>query len=515
MEIHVTGGDIALSTADSLLVNLCEGADGPGDATMAIDRALDGAISDLMADGEIRGKRGEITILHTLGKLQARRVVVLGLGKEAEVSTDHIRAAVAEAVRLLRRAGSRQIASILHGAGKLGIEVEHSAQATVEGALLGLYRFHDYRRDRKVDPDPEQFILVESEHGRLAGAERGAQRGEIMAAAANLTRDLANQPANFMTPSDLAAAAQKIAAETGLGCTVLDRPDMERLGMGGLLGVAQGSQQPPKFIVLHYRGAEKGDPDLALVGKGITFDTGGISIKPAEGMETMKTDMTGGASVIAAMGAIARLGPRINVVGIVPSTENMPSGTAYKPGDVVRAMNGKTIEVVNTDAEGRVVLSDGLSYARSLNARRIVDIATLTGAITVALGSHRSGAFTNNEAWLAQVTQAADRTGEKLWPMPLDDDYKDQIKSEVADLKNTGGRPAGSITAALFLAAFAEDTPWVHLDIAGTARASRTRGYVTEGSSGVPARTLIELALSLAETLSHAPGAISAVASAR
>jgi leucyl aminopeptidase len=514
MKIEVLGGDIAASSADSIVVNLVEGLTTPGGATAAVDRALGGAIAELIAAGEIKGERNELTLIHTLGKLPARRVLVVGLGKKETVDANVVRHALAEALRRLRQAGSRSVATILHGAGAIGLSPEAAAQAIVEGALLGLYRFADYRRDRKLDPDPEELILIEPDAGKRAAAADGARRGEITARAACLARDLANQPANFMTPTDLASTAQRVASAHGLACTVLERAQMQELGMGALLGVAQGSAQPPKFIILEYRGNGSGDPDLALVGKGITFDTGGISIKPAEGMESMKTDMTGGATVIATLGAIAQLRPRLNVVGIVPATENMPSGTAYKPGDVVRAMNGKTIEVVNTDAEGRVILSDGLSYARQLKAARLVDIATLTGAMVVALGHHRTGAFTNNPEWLEQVKAAAERSGEKIWPMPLDDEYKDQIKSAVADLKNTGGRPAGSVTAALFLAAFAEDTPWVHLDIAGTARSAKQRGYIPEGSTGVPVRTLIEIVLGLAEAQAAVRPAVATAARA-
>jgi leucyl aminopeptidase len=296
----------------------------------------------------------------------------------------------------------------------------------------------------------------------------------------------------------MAERAKAVAAERGLECQVLERKDMEKLGMGALLGVAKGSHQPPKFIILHYRGGKEGATPLGLVGKGITFDTGGISIKPSQGMAEMKSDMAGGAAVIAAMSAIAQLKPKINVTALVPATENMPGGGAQKPGDVVRAMNGKSIEVVNTDAEGRLILADALSYARRLGLSPVVDVATLTGAIVTALGRAIMGAMTNNEALLDRLREASAAAGEKLWQLPLLEEYKEHIKSEVADIKNTGNREAGSITGALFLQEFIEDTPWVHLDIAGVDHVEKEKGVLLKGSSGIPVRTLVNLALSLA-----------------
>ena len=309
---------------------------------------------------------------------------------------------------------------------------------------------------------------MERDSGKVGDLERGVQRGQLMAEAAILARDMVNEPANVMTPSRMAEIASHVADDVALELEVLERHDMQEMGMGAFLGVAQGSDEPPKMIVLRY----KGDPDnpsnnIGLIGKGITFDTGGISIKPAGGMEDMKGDMAGGASVIAAMQAIGRLKPRINVTGMVAATENMPGGSAQRPGDVVRSMSGKTIEVINTDAEGRLVLADALCYARQLGLTRLVDIATLTGAVVVALGHACSAVMGNDDDLIDRVIKAGESEGEKIWQLPMYDDYKEQIKSNVADMKNTGGRPAGSITAAQFLAEFAEDTPWAHLDIAG------------------------------------------------
>jgi leucyl aminopeptidase len=321
---------------------------------------------------------------------------------------------------------------------------------------------------------------------------RGIERGRIIAEAANRARDMVNEPSNFMTPTDMAEAARKLAGEYGLGIEVFDRDKMEELGMGGLLGVSRGSQQPPRFIILTYKGRPSDDIDLALVGKGITFDSGGIDIKPSERMHEMKGDMAGGASVMAALTALAQLKPKINVTGLIPATENLPSGNAMKPGDIISAMNGKTIEVLNTDAEGRLILADALSYAKKLGARAIIDIATLTGACHVALGDVCSGAFTNDQRLADRLIAAGRETGELLWQLPMYDEYKEQLKSDIADIKNIGGRYGGAISAAKFLAEFIDGTPWVHLDIAGTYYTDREKGYIVKGATGIPVRTLVE-----------------------
>jgi leucyl aminopeptidase len=304
-----------------------------------------------------------------------------------------------------------------------------------------------------------------------------------------------NEPANFMTPSDMAEIARKVATEYGLDYTVLEREQMQELGMGALLGVAPGSQQPPKFIILKYEGDDPSHKPLGLVGKGITFDSGGISLKPSESMSDMKGDMSGGATVIAALRGIAQLKPKINITALIPATENLPSGTALKPGDVLKAMNGKTIEIANTDAEGRLILADALSYAQKLELTPVVDIATLTGACHIALGDFATGAFTNDQELCNKVVKAGDEAGEKLWQMPMYEEYKEQNKSEIADIKNTGGRYGGAITAAKFLNEFTGDIPWVHLDIAGTFYSSKEKGYLIKGATGVGVRTLINFAI--------------------
>jgi leucyl aminopeptidase len=541
MDIRVRRGDIARQAAGALVVNLFEGVTQPGGATGAVDRALDGAISRVIQDGDCRGKENEFTLIHTLGKIPSPRVLVAGLGKQEGFTLDKVRSVAAGAARYLRRIRCETIASITHGAGIADLDPEACAQAIAEGTILGLYTFDRHKKPKEDHVDVRELALVEFDQSRVGALRRGVERGVVLADAANFSRDLANEPGNVLTPTELAARAEALARDTGLECEVHDRQWMEEQGMGALLGVAKGSHQPPQFIVLRYHGkwptevrrllkqlgkakargahgearriagilrSKHGhyvsrQPDepahLALVGKGITFDTGGISIKPAAGMQEMKGDMSGAAAVVAAMGAIARLKPSISVTAVVPATENMPGGSATKPGDILRTMSGKTIEVINTDAEGRLILADGLAYAGQQSPTAIVDVATLTGAIAIALGNVAVGAMTNNDALYARVQHAATTAGEKVWQLPMYDEYKEQIKSEVADMKNTGGRGAGSITAAFLLKEFVDDTPWVHLDMAGVDNYAKEKGVLVKGASGIPVRTLVHLALDLAK----------------
>lgn len=497
MNVRVVAEDVRKVRADALIVNVFQGVKQPTGATGAVDRALRGAISRLIASGEIKGRKGELTVIHVFGRIPAARVGVLGLGPKAGLDAEAVRTGMAEATRSLRRVGARRIATILHGAGEGGLDPAMAARAMVEGTILGLYTYRKQGKDSE-EPTPEvrELIIVEADQAKVRAAREGARLGRVLAESTCLARDMANRPANFMTPTDMAEIARNVSAEAGLEVEILEKKDMERLGMGALLGVAKGSAQPPKFIILKYQGdPTNGKRVIGLVGKGVTFDTGGISLKPAAGMAAMKTDMSGGAAVIAAMRAIGLLKPKINVTGLVPAVENMPSGTAQKPGDVVTALNGKTIEVDNTDAEGRLLLADALSYGRTQGLSPMIDVATLTGAMRQAMGTVCTGAFTNDEPTLKRLLRAAEVAGEKMWQFPMFEEYKEQIKSDVADLKNTGGATAGSITAALFLAEFSETTPWVHLDIAGTARPEATKGYLVKGASGVPVRTLVQFVL--------------------
>ena len=505
--VKVVAGDITDFSTPALVVNLFEGVKHPSGGTGAVDRALDGAISALIEDGEIRGKLGELTLLHTLGRIPANRVVVAGLGKAGDFDAAGVRRVSGDVARFLRRKGIGEFATIAHGAGIGGLNPADSAQAIAEGTLLGLYRFDSYRSNGNGGDDGEggsdvaSVTIVERNAEAVDDLAAGASVGVALAESTMLARDLVNHPANIMTPTRMADAARDVAEATELELDIMDRDRMREHGMGAFLGVAQGSEEPPKLIVLTYRG----DPDnpgnnLGLVGKGITFDTGGISLKPAANMEAMKGDMAGGASVIAAMRAIGTLKPRINVTGLIAATENMPGGRAQRPGDVVTAMNGKTIEVINTDAEGRLVMADALCYARSLGITRLVDVATLTGAMVVTLGKACTGMMGNSSHLAREVSEAGDQSGERFWELPMLEDYRELIRSDVADMKNTGGRQAGSITAAMLLREFAEDAEWVHLDIAGTSTASSSRGHLVKGATGVPTRTLAQLAMNLANS---------------
>ncbi|MDP2730059.1 MAG: leucyl aminopeptidase [Dehalococcoidales bacterium] len=498
MEIKVTLGDITRIEAGAIIVNFFEGMTALEGEASAVDKALDGAISRLIEQGEIKGKLHQNTLIHTLGRLPAARVVVAGLGKKEELTSDRVRGAIAETCRLLRNKYVDSVATFPQGAGIAEITAEQSACVLTEGALLGTYTFRQHITREAEHGEIKQLTIVTADRNSLPGLEQGYNKGRILAEATNLARDMANEPPNYMTPSDMAKKATGLAESYGLEVKVLEREQMLELGMGALLGVAQASRQPPKFIVLNYKGKDTAEINIALIGKGITFDSGGISIKPSEGMVEMKGDMAGGAAVIAAMGAIAQLKPGINVLAIIAATENLPGGNALKPGDILTAMGGKTIEVISTDAEGRLTLADALGYARQNGAGQIVDVATLTGAMRVALGDICTGALGNNQELINKVITAGAEAGERIWQMPMYEEYKEQNKSEVADIKNVGGKSAGAITAAQFLAEFAGDTPWVHLDIAGTFMSEEEKNYQPKGATGVAVRTLVNLVLSLA-----------------
>ena len=499
MEIKVIAGDITKTETGAIILGLFEGMERPDGDLAVIDEALGGAISQLISQGEIKGKLREVTIIHSLGKLPAARVVVVGLGKKEELSLDKVRTGVGEACRLLQQREISHVATVALGVGVAGIGRDGVAQAVTEGALLGSYSFRRHMTKEAEHGELKRLTIVDADKTKLPILQQGSDKGRILAEATKLARDMINEPANYMTPSRMAEVAASLAKTYGFEVEVLEREQMRRLGMGALLGVTQGSRQLPKFIILHYRGGNAAQIDLALIGKGITFDSGGISIKPSEGMEEMKGDMAGGAAVMAALSAIAQLKLRFNVLAIIPCTENLPGGEALKPGDVLTAMNGKTIEIITTDAEGRLTLADALSYANKLGARRIVDVATLTGACHIALGDDCSGVFGNNQELVDRLITASAIAGELMWQLPLYEPAKEQLKSEVADIKNVGGKWGGAITAAHFLAEFAGNTPWVHLDIAGTSLSEKDRGYIVKGATGVTVRTLVNLALSLAK----------------
>ena len=453
-----------------------------------VDKAAGGTISRVASAGELTGNKFETTLLHFVPGIAAQRVLLMGAGKREKFGNAELRRLASVAARFLKARAIKNVAFLA----REGQRDAASAQAVTEGLILGTFDGDKYRTDKKNGP-LESAILV----GFDEPAQAGIDRGRIVAECQNFARELGNEPSNLLTPSMLADRAVAIAREAGLAVDVLDEKRIAELKMGALLGVARGSAEPPRLVVLTYT-PEKvvpGTPVLGLVGKAITFDTGGISIKPADNMEKMKFDMAGGAAMLATMRALSQLKPKIKVIAVIPSTENMPGGRAQKPGDVQITMSGKSVEVINTDAEGRLILADGVAYAKQLGATHLVDAATLTGAIVVALGGVNSGVFGTNEAFTQKVLASARAAGEKMWHMPLDDDYRDQIKSTIADIQNVGGRPAGASTAAWFIREFTGDTPWVHLDIAGTAWLDDAKPWGGKGGTGVAVRTLIDLAM--------------------
>jgi len=453
------------------------------------DPALRDAAAEVIASGEVTGKMFESTLLHHPVKLKAKRLLLIGGGKAKNFSAFDLRRLAGAAVRTLKSRGLRSFAFV---APETGAEAEEAAKAIVEGAFVGNFDPDTYKSDRKDQVIDALTVVARGDQAKLQEAMNEAG---ILGESQNFTRDLVNEPSNRMTPTILAERARKMAAEVGLKCEVHGADKIRELKMGAFWSVAQGSDEPPALIVLRYEPAGAPEkPVLGLVGKGVTFDTGGISIKPSDGMEKMKYDMAGGATMIGAMRAIALLKPKVKVTAIICATENMPSGKAQKPGDVQIAMSGKSIEIINTDAEGRLVLADGLHYARQLGCTHLIDAATLTGAVVVALGYTNAGIFANDDQMYERFNKASAKAGEKMWRMPLDDEYKDQIKSNIADIMNTGGRYGGAITAAMFLKEFAEDTPWLHLDIAGTAWMEDNKPWIAKGPSGIAVRSLVEFA---------------------
>lgn len=502
MQIFIETAPIDKVAADALAVICFEAEEKKAGETSNYKRATSevsdpaiaaqaGWLVDLRSTGEFTGKLYETAILYRPEGIAAKRLMVIGGGKRDKFSSVEVRRLAGVLVRTLKPKGIRSLALLLDTPNG-----DEYVTPAAEGAILGAWEADKYKSDpKKNEKQVERFSLI------VPGVAQGAlqlalERGRIMAEAQNLTRDLVNEPANKLVPGDLADAAKKMAGEFGLECEILDQAAITKLGMGALLGVAQGSTNPPFLIAMKYRPSSPvGNVHLALVGKGVTFDTGGISIKPSEGMEKMKYDMAGAAAVIGAMRAIAQLKPQIPVTGYVPTVENMLNGNAQRPGDIVTSLSGKTIEVLNTDAEGRLILADAITYANRNGATHIVDAATLTGAIGIALGHHNMGAFTNNEEFLQRFLKAARAAGEKTWQLPMDEEYKDYLKSAFADLPNIGGRYGGSITAAWFLREFADPTPWVHLDIASTAWLDDSKAWLSKGPTGVAVRSFVDLAL--------------------
>jgi leucyl aminopeptidase len=493
LDIQVVNQPINSVKADAIIVSLLEweALDKPiTGAVGAVDEALSGAVKSLLTGGDLKGKLNQTAVLYPQGAIPAQRVIVVGIGKTQDLTLDKIRQAAGTAARKARDLGAKSIATVAMGAGGGGLNPQSAAQATTEGIALSLYEFRVHKSTPADHSVVETMTLVEADAARLPAMQEGARVGRILADATNLTRNLVNQPSNHLTPRMLAYEAREMARRNHLICEVLNIDQMAELGMGALMGVTKGSDEPPQFIILEHK-PDAGRP-VIFVGKGITFDSGGISIKPAERMEAMKGDMAGAATVIGAMQAVAQLDLPLHVVALAPACENLPSGHAFKPGDVLKAMNGKTIEVISTDAEGRLILADALCYAARYNPSAVVDLATLTGACVIALGENvAAGVFSNEDDLSAKLREAGSQAGEKLWPLPLYEEYKDKIKSEVADMKNSAGRYGGVGTSAIFLKEFTS-YPWAHLDIAPMEADEKGGPYQPQGATGFGVRTLVE-----------------------
>jgi leucyl aminopeptidase len=446
-------------------------------------------LAPLRESGEVTGKLLELTLLHSPAGFRARRVLLAGAGKREKFEVASLWKLAAAAARLLKGKGAKTIAIVLEDGFDSPDHISAAVQAVIEAA------WEPDRLKTSAEKDGSRQIGELAVCATGTGLESAVDAGRIVGEAANLARDIAVEPPNTLTPMALAAHAQAMAKANGLSCEVLDQDRMRQLGMGALLGVAQGSAEPGALIVIEYK-PEKAESDarLALIGKGVTFDTGGISIKPSEGMEKMKYDMCGAAAVIGAMQAIAQLKPSVHVTGVIPTVENMPGGKAQRPGDIVTSLSGKTIEILNTDAEGRLILADAITYAKQLGCTHLVNAATLTGAIVVALGHHQSGVFSNDDAMLGRWMAAAKSAGEKMWHMPVDDEYREMLKTVYADIGNVGGRPGGASSAAAFIREFVGDTPWVHVDIAGTAWLDDAKPYMAKGPTAIPLGTFVKLA---------------------
>jgi leucyl aminopeptidase len=484
-------------------VDLASGKEEPRIALLVSPGSIEAAAQRLIASGEFKAALGEVAILHEPAGLKAQRLMLVGLGKAKDYSLDTLRKGSGTAVRAVKSRTFRNLAIVWPAIGET-IQIDahklasaHSARALAEGAELAQRDWDTYRSDRK-DLGVESFTLITPDGNATerTAMQNGFDDGILIASAQNFARSLVNEPGNVLTPTELGVRAKSMCNEAGLKCEVYSSEKIQALKMEAFWAVAKGSAEPPALIVMTYEpaaGVAAGAPVLGLVGKGITFDTGGISIKPADGMEKMKYDMAGAAAMIGAMHAIARLKPAVKVIGVVCSAENMPDGRAFKPGDIVTAMSGTTIEIINTDAEGRLVLADGLHYAKTLGCTHLIDAATLTGACVIALGSLNAGLFSNNDGTCAQFESVLALSGEKFWRLPCTDDYRNHIKSEIADIMNTGkNRYGGATSAAMFLKEFAGDTPWVHLDIAGCAWNEEKKPWSAYGPSGIAVRSIVE-----------------------
>jgi len=495
MQITLETRPFATLETDALVSYLFEDGDPVQGRIAEIDKFTDGLLRKLAASGELTGKTLEMTLVHAPRGLKAARLLLVGAGKRDKFDTAALRKIAGAALRYLKSRSVKQFAFVL----REGESVEAAAQAVAEGAFAANFESDKYKTDKKDAKSLDSIALTGFPEQDRAAAEGGLARGRVIADAQNFARDLVNEPSNKLTPKILAEKAAAMAKEAGLNVDILDEKRIADLKMGALLSVAQGSVEPPRMMVVTYTPAnpKPGAPVIGLVGKAVTFDTGGISIKPSDGMEKMKYDMAGGATMLGVMRALAALKPNVKVICVVPSTENMPGGRAQKPGDIQTAMSGKTIEVLNTDAEGRLILADGVHYAKQLGATHLIDAATLTGAIVVALSNINVGVFGSDQPFTDKLLASAKAAGEKMWQMPIDDEYREFIKGTVADIQNIGsGKGGGAITGAMFIKEFTGDTPWIHLDIAGTAWNDDAKPWLAKGPTGVALRTLIHLVMS-------------------
>jgi len=493
MKIRVQHQDITKFTGDTIIVNLFKGVSSPGGATGAVDKALSRIISKLIKQKEISGKLGETTVIHTFGKIKADRVIVVGLGASKEFNITRVRRAAGAAAKAAQASKGRRVGTIIHGAGIGSLDPNQACQAVIEGSILALYSYSPYKDP--VSKPIQEFTILEKEKKRIKPYKKYSKQGEVIARCQNIARDLINEPANHLTPAKLLGKIKTILTKYGLAkkikLSVLTKQQMKKQGMGALLSVSQGSANDPRFIILRYRNSRK--PLFALIGKTVTFDSGGISIKPTSGMERMKGDMSGGAAVFGSTLGAALLDLKINLMTIIPAVENMPSGSASRPGDVVRAMNGKTIEIISTDAEGRMTLADALCYAENQGARSMIDVATLTGGCVAALGDVTAAVMGRDQDFVNDLLEVAEQTGERHWQLPLFEEYIEQIKTPIADVKNSGGRKASAITAGLFLSMFVEKARWLHVDIAGKEFVEKPDPTTPVGGTGFGVRTLLEI----------------------
>ncbi len=492
MNVHVKRGVLSEEGTEAVLLTHFEGDTCPTGACARLDAKSGGLIAALISQGDVSGRLNEIRVLYPGTDVPAKRFVVVGLGKRADVSLERIRGAFSRAAQHIRSLRVTAFSTAVDF-GTVDLPLAQTAEAVVEGAILGLYRFVRFKTtDLTEEPEVRAITIVEERPAAVKTLRTAASTAVIVSGAVVLARDLVSAPANEMTPKQLARAAVQCSRGRKIACTVIEEEALRKLGMHALLGVAAGSDEAPRFIILEYRGGRRTAPVIALVGKGITFDSGGISIKSADKLDQMKSDMAGGAAVIAAVRAAADLALPVNIVGLVPAVENLPSGKAYKPGDILTSLSGQTIEVVTTDAEGRLIMADALTYAGRYRPAAIIDLATLTGACIVALGDHVSGMFGSDDELKRAIREAADFTGERVWELPLWEEYDELIRGDAADFKNSGGRAGGAVTAAVFLSKFTAGYPWVHLDIAGPAWSTKERPYSPKGASGVGVRLLLQ-----------------------